>query len=344
MADTLPLWKRVFEILKAAAKEFGEDKAGRLAAALSYYTIFSLVPLLFLVVAIAGFVLDDPAAVEDLLAAAEDVAGEAVAGALGPIVDTVSRQAGAALTIGVLLAAFSASGIFLQVQGVLNAVFHAPDARVEGIKATVVQRLVALVAALALAVLVLVPIGAVGAISWIARLVRELGLAWLVPVIGIGVPILALVLLMLVVGLTFKAMTRAELAWAASVRGGAFTALIGLAAAYGVGWYLGRGSGGEGVNTLAVAGGIAILLFFFNMMWTVYLFGAEVTKVYADYLRHGDVLQPSEREQLRVQESRERLERRAARGRPLRELGVAAETGVAAFLTGLVVGWFRGRR
>ena len=339
----MSIWKLFLEILKAAAKEFGADKAGRLGAALSYYTIFSLVPLIFLVVAVAGFVLDDPQAVDDVVSTAEEVAGEAVADSLGPIVDTVTEQAGTALTIGVLLAAFSASGIFLQVQGVLNAVFHVPDERVEGIRALIAQRLIALVSAVVLAVFVLVPIVAVGAIGWIRDLVRGMGLDWLVPVLSVGVPLAALVVLMLSVGITFQGMTRVKLLWPAALRGGAFTAVVGLVAAYGVGWYLSRDSGGRGVNTLAVAGGIAILLFFFNMMWTVYLFGAEVTKVYGDYLRYGDILQPSVREEQVDEAQLARLRARADRRRP-GKAKVAAETGVFAFLAGLIVGWFGARR
>lgn len=345
VAQDLPLWKRLFGILKAAAQEFGADRAGQLGAALSYYTIFSLVPLLFLVVAAAGFILDDPAAVEELLTTAEDVAGEAVADSLGPIVDTVADQAGAALTIGLLLAAFAASGIFLQVQRALNTVFHVPDEQVQGIVAVIRQRLVALASALVLAVFVLVPIGAVGAINWLTRLARDNGLDWLVPVLGAGVPVAALLLLMLVVGVTFQAMTRVTINWSASLRGGAFTAVIGLAASYGVGWYLSRDQGGDGVSTLAVAGGLAILLFFFNILWTVYLFGAEVTKVYADYLRYGDILQPTEREERRADVAREARDAALSRGPSrLTRLTVLAETGVFAFVSGWIVGRFRRRR
>jgi hypothetical protein len=81
-----------------------------------------------------------------------------------------------------------------------------------------------------------------------------------------------------------------------------------------------------------VLGGAAILLLFFYLMWIVYLFGAEVTKVYADYLQHGDVLQPSLREQ-------------AGAGRPVPnpepEPSSADRSVISAALlvVGIAVGW-----
>ncbi|MCP3974264.1 MAG: hypothetical protein GY720_07210 [bacterium] len=117
------------------------------------------------------------------------------------------------------------------------------------------------------------------------------------------------------------------------MRGGATTALIGLTAAFGVGLYLNT-AGTTG--TLGALGGIAILLFFFNLMWFVYLYGAEVTKVYTDYLRYGDVMQPTERERLQLAQGFVRPERD---GDAMPEQISASRS----FLTGAAFGWLLGR-
>jgi len=292
----LPIHKRIFEILKAAGKEFGVDHAGRLGAALSYYTIFSLVPLLFLLVAIAGFVLSDPGAVNDLVDQVTEVAGAEVGDTISEILETVKDQRGSALSIGLLLAAFSASGIFLQVQGVLGALFHIPDERKrKGPVGWLIKRSIALVSAIIIATLAFIPILAVGAVGWMVSLLPE-RLEWLSPILQLGVPLVSLVLLMAVVGLTFQGLTVIEIPWKAAMRGGMATAAAGLIAAFLVGIYLTR-AGSTG--TLGALGGLAVLLFFFSLMWTVYLFGAEVTKVYADYLEYGDIVQPSLRQNRR---------------------------------------------
>jgi membrane protein len=287
----LPVRKKLFGILKAAAKEFGSDQAARMGAALSYYTIFSLVPLLFLLLAVAGFVFTDPEVVDDLVAGAGDIAGAEVAEILDELLVTVTEQRSGALGIGLLLAAWLASGIFQQVQGVLAEVFQVPkEERRRGPLGWIIRRGVALASALVLAVLVFTPIVAVAAVGWIERLVENIpGVAVLVP---FGVPVVSLLVLMAVVALSFQVLTVVDIPWKAAVRGGAATAAVGLAAAWGVGLYLGR-AGATG--TLGALGGLAVLLVFFNLMWMVFLLGAEVTKTYTDYLTYGDIVAPSER-------------------------------------------------
>ena len=136
-----PWYRRVMALLTAAGKEFGHDKAGRMAAALSYYTIFSLVPLLFVAVAVTaivlgpstealpaecGTVVDEPLPTDSdrpldrLVVQLDEVAGESVSDPVRTLVCSARKNAGASLSIGLLVVAFSASGIFLQVQGVLN--------------------------------------------------------------------------------------------------------------------------------------------------------------------------------------------------------------------------------
>lgn len=347
-----PLHKRVYRILVAAGKEFGNDRATRLSAALSFYTLFSLVPLLFITVAVVGMVSADSALmgsscdavtldvvpadpvhpVDRILRQVDEVAGREVADQLAKLTCQASDYAGSALSIGAILAAWSASSIFLHVQGVLNVLFHAPEERVHGLTATVIRRGVALVAALVLAVLVLTPLVAVAGVNFIRDLIA---VAWLRGLLGVVIPLTSLVLLVIVVTLTFRLLTRAPIAWQAARRGGLFTALSGLAGAFLVGLYLSRFGGG---GALGAVGGAAILLFFFNLMWTIYLFGVEVTKVYSDYLAFGDIMPPSERAEASTFEG----------GQPpdpdAEKVDSPWRSGVMAFLIGLATGWAAKRR
>lgn len=356
--------RRLFEILKAAAVEYGEDKAGRQAAALAYYTLFSLVPLLFVAVAVTALTLGPPRdtlpsnpvtgdvecglmadmpidrtsdrPLDRFVAQLDEIAGDTVSDPVRVIICQARENAGASLSVGVLLAAFTASGIFRQVQGVLNWIFHVPDEVVTGVAAAVRKRLVALASALVLAVLVLVPVLAVATIRFLLDLI-PIDASWISVPVSLVVPLVSLFMLIATVAATFRLLTRAHVPWRAARRGGAATAIVGLLAAFGVGQYL--GSFGSGSSTFGVLGGIAILLFFFNLMWTVYLFGAEVTKVYADYLEFGDVVPPHERAESRFTEAVQESLLRERRAAPPR----TANASVLAFLVGLVVGWRRRR-
>jgi membrane protein len=351
----------VWPILKAAAREFAEDKAGRQAAALAYYTLFSLVPLLFVAVAVTALTLGpsrealplDPVTgdvncalatdspligssdrpLDRLVSQLDEVAGEAVTDPVRVIICQAREHAGTSLSIGLAVAAFAASAIFLQVQGVLNWIFHAPEEKVRGVMAIVRKRLVALAAAIALSILVIVPVGAVGAIRFLLDLI-PIGSEWLSIPVSLVVPGVSLVMLMGTVALTFRALTQARIPWRAARRGGVATALLGLVAAFGVGRYL--GSIGSGSATFGVLGGIAILLFFFNLMWAVYLYGAEVTKVYADYLEFGDVLPPFERAESRFAQ--------AVADAVNTETEEKSPGTASASLLAFVVGWLLGKR
>lgn len=302
-------FERTKAIVIASAKEFGEDNAGRQAAALAYYTLFSLVPLLFVAVAVSTIALgpterelpencdrvteqelgDEP--LDRVVAEARRVAGTAVADPIRVILCGARKSAGASLSIGLALAAFSASGIFLQAQGVLNGIFGAAEKRTSGVMGFLRQRSIALVSAVILAILVLVPVLAVGLIQF-ARDLMPVHLDWVTPVLGLAVPLVSLAMLIGVVAGTFQVLTAVTIPAKAARRGSTATAVLGLFAAFLVGTYLGRGAPS---GTLGVLGGLAVLLLFFNLMWNVYLFGAEITKTYSDYLEHGDVVQVSQR-------------------------------------------------
>ncbi len=349
--DASSTWfARTKALVVAGAKEFGADSAGRLAAALAYYTLFSLVPFLFLAVAVSTITLgpaetelpercesmteaplgDQP--LDRVVAEVDRVAGSAVSEPVRVILCGARKSAPASLSIGLALAIFSASGIFIQAQGVLNFIFGAPEEKVSGVMGIIRQRAIGFLSATVLAVLVLVPVIAVGLIQF-AKDLLPATLSWLSPVLTLVVPIVSLGLLVGVVAATFQALTAQRIPGKAAIRGGAVTALIGLVAAFLVGTYLGRGAG---TGTLGVLGGLAILLLFFNLMWTVYLFGAEVTKVYTDYLEFGDIVQPSERA--------DGLDAHAA---PPRRPEVSPQIGfgaAAAMVVGMIIGRLGGRK
>ncbi len=303
-------WERFKAVLSAAGAEFTEDHGGRLAAALAYYTLFSLIPLLFVVIALTSMTLGPSSAtlpdncadavflvsgdrpLDRLVGQVQDVAGKDVADPMRVLLCNVRKTATASLSIGILFAAFLASGIFLQIQGVLNTVFHVPDEKVKGLVNLLWRRAIALAAAIVLAVLVLVPVAAVGVLQFIDTLIPT-SVAWVHWVLGFLVPALSAVMLVGVVSLTFRALPATRIPWKAARRGGAVTSVLALFAAFLLGTYLGRVAGS---GTLGALGGVAVLLFFFYLMWIVYVFGAELTKVYADYLRFGDIVNPTARE------------------------------------------------
>ena len=296
--------------------------------------MFSLVPLLFVVASDCRFHLGRPRCAPRCGGSGHRRCRAEVGSTIESLLESVRDERAGTLSIGLLIAAFTASNIFQQVQSVLAAIFHVPEAkRRTGAVGWVMRRAIGVVSTLVIATLVFTPIVAVAAIEFLVDLLPE-SLSALEAVLRLGIPAVSLAMLIGVAGLTLQALTPVAIPWKAAVRGGATTALTGLTAASLVGIYLSRAAG---TGTLGALGGAAILLFFFYLLLIVFVFGAEVTKVYADYLVHGDVVPPSERT--------------AGPADPVTaaSLGISAEAqpakqGLGAFVVGLAIGWLARRK
>src|SRR5881392_3025897 len=113
--------KDIIDLLKTAFKEWGEDKASRLGAALSYYTIFSIGPLLVLVIALVGFVYGQNAARDQIVGAIQGVVGPDGARMVEQLIKSASepRAGTIAAVLGLLALILGAVGIFNQLKDAL---------------------------------------------------------------------------------------------------------------------------------------------------------------------------------------------------------------------------------
>jgi membrane protein len=275
------MWHSAWAIVRDAGKGFAEERAVREAAALTYYSALSLAPLLFLAAAVAGFVLGEPGALQTAVGQVTDVAGSEVGDALQAVLEAARSQRVGALSIGIALALFAASSIFSQVQAVLGKVFRIPaEERRTGASGWLIRRAVGVGSALTLAVLVMAPIAAVAVTEHLVGLVPE-GLSVLRFLLALGIPVVSVLVLMAAVAFSYKALTSVRVPIRAAALGGVTTALLGLTGAWAVGVYLSRVADQGAIGAL---GGVAILLVFFDVLWMVYLFGAEVARACRDRL------------------------------------------------------------
>lgn len=313
-----------FEIAKAAGKEYGRDRVARMSAAVAYRTIFALAPLLLVAVFVFGLVIGgDGEARTEILDAVNRIAGSDVRDAVREILGSVADDRNAAGVFGFALLLWTASALFMELQNSLNDIFHVPRERTSGVAAFIRKRGIGFLFVLGLG-LVLIAV-------WLLNLVWNL-LGGLFPedleavhrVIGLLTPLVSLVVLPLVVALAFQVLSRVKVRWRAVWWGSFFTSVAFLAAAYGAGLYFSR----YGATATGVAGSIFIILLLAFILSSVFLFGAEVTKIYDGYLDSGKI----------GSEGTEREQPETVVSEPESPTPVAA---VLAFLAGLFVGWRR---
>lgn len=282
--------KHMLQLLKDTFAEWREDKASRLAAALSYYTILALPPILLIVVAIVGLVWGRQGVEQAIVARASGLVGgeageliaEMVAGAFG------DRGSGILATVlGVVALLFSATGAFVQLQESLNTIWEVTPRHDRGILETLKARGLSfgLLAVIALLLLVSLVISAGLAVA--GKYLDDL-MPGMLPL----AQVLSLVMLFAVITLLFALIYRylpdVEIRWRDAWIGAAFTALLFTVGEYLIGLYLGRSST---ASAYGAAGALVVLLLWVYYSAQILFLGAEFTQVYAR--RFGSRIVPS---------------------------------------------------
>src|SRR5690606_29017045 len=163
--------KLFLAIVKEAAKEWSADKASRLAAALSYYTIFSIAPLLLISIAVAGFVFGREAATNEIYVQLRGLFGDSGALAIQAMVEAADKSGSGALAtaLGLATLLFGASGAFGQLQDALNTIWEVKPKPGQGIKGMVRLRALSFSMVLVIAFMLLVSLILSAALAALGR-------------------------------------------------------------------------------------------------------------------------------------------------------------------------------
>ncbi|MCI0678591.1 MAG: YihY/virulence factor BrkB family protein [Actinobacteria bacterium] len=277
------MWPRLrrsmpYQVLETAVRSYGADRVNRMAAAVAYRTMFALAPLLIVAVAVFGIVMgNSEEAREGLLATVEGVAGVEVANAVETLIRSALVSGDVTALVGFILFVWSASSLFTEVQTNLNDIFRVPHAKLAGISGFLKTRALSLLWAISLGLLLIVVWLVNAAWEWLASLLPE-GLQ----TVGIGARLVSLGLLPLVFALIFRTLIRASVRWRAILVGSGLTALMFGVTAIGAGLYFSTGA-----SAPQIAGAFFVVLLLAYLLSSVFLFGAQVTRVYNDRLDAG---------------------------------------------------------
>lgn len=322
-AKTKQMAATTFGVLKSAAEGYGQDRANRMSAAVAYRTMFALAPLLLIAVYFLSLVVGDSTQAEEtILDAIERLAGEAVSEAVDTFLDSVVTTGGTAGVVGFALLLWTGSSLFLELQNDLNDIFGVPYEHVTGIVATVIKRLIGFAWALGVG-LILIGVWFLNSVWRYIETWFPDDFAAVHRAISAVAPLASVLLLPFVFALVFKTLSRAQVRWRAVWAGSLFTSVAFIAAAYGTGVYFAISED----NVAAIAGALFIILLLAFVLAAVFLFGAEVTKAYAEYLDNG------EQEEVTTAGEPQALVAQAPPATPVAAIG--------AFLAGMLVGWWR---
>ena len=266
-------------LLRDAFSNFLEDRALRMAAALAYYSVFSMAPLVLIAIGVASQFFDKEAARAQILDEIGGTVGRSAQDALTKILQDAggSGNGVVATIVGVVLLLAGASGVFAELQDGLNNIWKVKPKPGLGIWALVKSRLLSVTVVLGTGFLLLVSLILTAVLSalgnWMERHLP--GSAWVWHALN---SVLSLAVVALLFAMIFKVLPDAKIEWRDVWMGAVATAVLFTIGKAMIGAYLGN-SGLD--QTYGAASSIVVLLTWVYYSAVILLFGAEFTHVYA---------------------------------------------------------------
>jgi membrane protein len=266
----------VVDLFRQAFADFNEDEALTRGAALAYYTLLSLAPLLVVVIAVAGLAFGADQVREQILAQIGQLVGADAARTIATLMQKASKPSSGiiAAAVGVVTLLLGAGGVFGYLHGMLNKIWKVPEKKTAGIWHAIQSRFLSLAMVLGTGFLLLVSLVVSAALSALGKTFGDdIGF-----VLNAVHQIVSWAVIGVMFALIFRFLPDTRIAWRDVWIGAGITSLLFVLGQFLIGLYLGHGAV---ASVYGGAGSLVIVL-----LWTYYsglilFFGAEVTHVFA---------------------------------------------------------------
>ena len=274
--------RKIWNMIRRTVAAWSADYAPSMGAAIAYYTVFSIAPLLLLVIAIAGLIFGRDAVQGEIVGQVTGLVGEEGAVAIEGLLKSASEPAKSALAtmVSVALLVLGATTVFAEIQNALDRIWHVPATKKPGgIWGFLRTRLLSLGLVLSLGFLLLVSLVVSAAVAAIGSMWGNYFAGWetLLHIINV---VVSLALGTVLFGMIYKLLPRTPIAWRDVWVGAAVTAVLFEIGKIGIGLYLGK----SGVTSgFGAAGSLAVLLIWVYYSAQIFLLGAEFTRLYSGH-------------------------------------------------------------
>ena len=275
--------RELWSLTRESVSRFSQDFAPSMGAALAYYTIFSIAPLLIIAIAVAGFVFGEKAARGEVFAQLRGLIGDQGAAAIEATVKSASQTGSGtfAAIVGIVILLLGATSVFAELQSDLDRIWDSPKPAKPGIWGMLRGRVLSFGMVLGIGFLLLVSLVLSAALAALGHLWRGAlpGGDMFVQVINFVVGFLIITGLF---ALIYKVLPRCDIRWADVWIGATVTSLLFSIGKSLIGLYLGRSSV---ASSFGAAGSLVIVLLWVYYSAQIFLLGAEFTRTYS--YRHG---------------------------------------------------------
>lgn len=280
-----------WKILKDTFTGFLEDKALKFSASLSYYTVFSMAPLLLLLISLAGIFFGREAIQGQIFGEINGLIGNQAAAQIQDVIKNMelSGETNLALIIGIITLIIGATSVFGEIQDSINIIWRVKAKPKRGWLKLITDRLLSSSLIVGLGFLLVVSLiinGALAALSeWLKNYFPDVTLI----LFQLGNFLIGFAVIMTLFGVIFKVLPDAKIAWK-DVRAGAFfTACLFMLGRYLISLYIGFSGT---ASTYGAAGSLIVILVWVYYTAAILYFGAVFTRVYAEYI--GAKIEPAD--------------------------------------------------
>jgi membrane protein len=272
--------KAISALLKAAYSEWSRDKAPRMGAALAFYTIFSVAPLLIIAIAIAGLAFGVQAAQGEITGQIQGLIGRDAARAIQTMIQSAHKPAHGAIAsaFGVLALFVGASGVLNEMQDALNSIWHVNADVTTCIRRFVKARLLSFGMVLGVGFLLLVSLLLSALLAAVAKYVGGI-----LPIPAVFLEsfdfLFSLLFITVLFAMIFKLLPNIKIAWSDVWAGATLTSLLFTAGKFVIGFYIGKS---VSASAYGAAGSLVIVVAWIYYSALLLYFGAEFTRAYAN--------------------------------------------------------------
>jgi membrane protein len=274
------IFRRIAALFRDAAVNWVEDHAQSMGAALAFYMIFSIAPLLLIVIAVAGAVFGEEAARGEIYLQLQGLLGTPGALAVQGLIESAGRPAENAMAtaFGLIFLFIGATSVFAELQDALNRIWRAPQQlKRPGWWAFIRARLLSFGMILGIGLLLIVSLAFSAGLAALGNWIDPASVGWLtlarLSEFGLGIGLSTLVFAMI-----YKTMPQVQVRWADVWIGAAVTSMFFMLGKTLIGAYIGR----SGISTgFGAAASLIVVLLYVYYSAQIFLFGAEFTWAYS---------------------------------------------------------------
>ena len=282
--------KGIWEVLKNAGKGFLKDKVPKLSGSLAYYTVFSLGPMLLVIIFLANLFWRQNAIEGTIVEQLQSLVGSRAATQIQEIIKNASVEGNSpfAAVAGFVTLFIGATSVFTEIQDSLNMIWNLKLKESTGWWKLLLSRILSFSIVVALGFLLLVSLVINGLLEELMHNLQELFPDTNLHLLYIINLVTTLFVTTFLFGIVYKVLPDAHIKWKDVAVGAVFTAILFMVARFGITLYIGKSNIG---SSYGAAGSLVVLLLWIYFSSMIFYFGAEFTKAYA--IKYGDQIRPN---------------------------------------------------